>query len=109
MHADHALFLGALETKHHVTVTFFDAKEARERTVTCAPLDFGPLRGAHDPAPRYQLWDVGAKRPPFNVTILPADVRAIQALETTFDPAEIIRWKFKPNAWSHARDWGTFS
>ncbi len=109
MHADHALFLGALETKHLVTVTFFHAKEGRERTATCAPLDFGPLRGAQDRRPRYQLWDVGAKRPPFNVTTLPEDLRAITVLETTFDPAEIIRWDFKPNAWSHPRDWGAFS
>lgn len=108
MHADHALFLGALETKHHVTVIFLD-KDGREQTATCAPLDFGPLRGAHDTTPRYQLWDVAAKRPPFNVTILPDDVRAIAALESTFEPADIIRWKFKPNGWSHPRDWGAFS
>ncbi|HQY65458.1 MAG: hypothetical protein IPF92_22430 [Myxococcales bacterium] len=109
MHADHATFLAALETKHHVTVTFFHAKAGGERVVTCAPLDFGPLRGAHDARPRYQLWDVGAKRPPFNVTILPGDLRSIAQLETTFDPAAIIRWDFKPNAWSHPRDWGQFS
>lgn len=109
MHADHATFLAALETKHHVTVTFFHTKEGRERVVTCAPLDFGPLRGAHDTQPRYQLWRVDAKRPPFNVTILPSELRSVVALDTTFDPADIVRWAFKPNAWSHARDWGAFS
>jgi hypothetical protein len=109
MHADHAIFLEALESKHHVTVSFFHVKDQRERTLTCAPLDFGPLRGAHDQKPRYQLWDVGAKRPPYNVTILPEDVRSIARLETTFDPADIIKWAFKPHAWSIERNWGPFS
>lgn len=43
MHVDHAAFLEALAEKRQVTVTFFHAKEKRERTLTCAPLDFGPL------------------------------------------------------------------
>ena len=109
MHADHAIFLTALESKHQVTITFFHAKEAREATLTCAPLDFGPLRGAQDGKARYQLWDMGAKRPPYNVTVLPEDVRSIVALETAFDPAAIITWAFKPKAWAHPRNWGAFS
>ena len=106
MHADHAVFLAALESKRKVTITFFHAKDERERTLTCAPLDFGPLRGSRDQRSRYQLWDLGAKRPPLNVTVLPDDVRSIVALEATFYPAEIIKWAFKPKAWAIARDWG---
>lgn len=109
MHADHANFLEALEHKRHVTVTFFHVKEQRERTLTCAPLDFGPLRGSHDQKGRYQLWDVNAKRPPFNVSFMPDDLRTITVLDTTFEPAEIIKWAFKPNAWNVARNWGEFS
>lgn len=109
MHVDHAAFLEALAEKRQVTVTFFHAKEKRERTLTCAPLDFGPLRGARDQTAQYQLWDLGAKRAPYNVTILPDDVRSITPLDATFEPADIIKWAFKPNAWAVARDWGRFS
>ena len=109
MHADHAVFLDALERKRQVTITFFDRKRDAERTLTCAPLDFGPLRGAKDGRDRYQLWDMAAKRPPYNVTVLSDDVRSIVVLEATFDPASIITWAFKPNAWSVARRWGDFS
>jgi hypothetical protein len=109
MHADHAVFLEALLARRQVTLTFFHVKDGVERTLTCAPLDFGPLRGAHDKAPRYQLWDLGAKRPPFNVTALPEDVRSIALAEGTFAPEEIIKWAFKPNAWAVERDWGAFS
>jgi hypothetical protein len=109
MHADHAIFLDAIERKHQVTITFFDRKRDREQTLTCAPLDFGPLRGESGGKPRYQLWDMGAKRPPHNVTVLAEDMRAIVALEATFDPGGIITWAFKPHAWNVARNWGDFS
>jgi hypothetical protein len=109
MHADHATFVSALEQKRLVKLTFHNTKTGRDQVLTCAPLDFGPLRGALDASPRYQLWNAQAKRPPFNVTALPNDVQHIEMLETTFEPETIITWKFKPNAWSHARDWGNFS
>jgi hypothetical protein len=109
MHADHATFLAALEGKKKLTVTFFHAKEKVEKTLTCAPLDFGPLRGSKDQKDRYQLWDTAAKRPPYNVTILPEDVRSMVALDEAFDPGTIITWAFKPNAWTIPRNWGDFS
>jgi hypothetical protein len=109
MHAEHAAFLQAIQDKRLVTVTFFHVKDDAERTLTCAPLDFGPLRGSKDQRPRYQLWDVEAKRPPFNVTMLPEDLRTLVVSDTPFDPKDIIRWAFKPNAWSTPRDWGPFS
>jgi hypothetical protein len=109
MHAYHSVFISALEGMRQVTFTFLNAKEGKEQTLLCAPLDFGPLRGALDKSPRYQLWDLKAKRPPFNVTALVEDVRSIVALDASFEPEAIIKWAFKPNAWSHARDWGAFS
>ena len=54
-------------------------------------------------------WDLEAKRPPYNVTVLPDDLKSLTVLDEPFDPASIIRWAFKPNAWSVARDWGEFS
>jgi hypothetical protein len=109
MHAEHALFLDAIASKRQVTITFFHVKDQRERTLTCAPLDYGPLRGAQDPRPHYQLWDLGARRPPYNVVVHADDISGLVAADVVFDPAEIIKWAFKPKAWSIARDWGDFS
>ena len=74
MHADHQVFLDAIAAKRTLSVRFFDRKKNKERVVTCAPLDFGPLRGELEPVDRYQLWDLEGKRKPLNLPILPADV-----------------------------------
>jgi hypothetical protein len=109
MHADHEVFLQAIAGKRQVTVTFFHVKDQCERTLTCAPLDFGPLRGAKEAREHYQLWDLGARRPPYNVTIAPEDIRTLTVLDATFEPEEFIKWAFKRNAWAIVRDWGAFS
>ena len=109
MHADHQVFLDALAAKRQLSVLFFSQKTKRELTCTCAPLDYGPLRGAVDGADRYQLWDLEGKRKPFNLALLPSDVLTMTAREETFDPAAIITWAFKPNAWRVPRDWAEFS
>lgn len=109
MHDDHQLFLEAIVAKRRLSVRFFDPKQKRELVRTCAPLDFGPLRGAKDGFERYQLWDLEAKRPPFNLALLGANVLGMTLLEEGFDPADIITWAFKPGAWHTPRDWGAFS
>ena len=109
MHAQHQVFLDALAAKKRLSVRFFDQKDKREKTLTCAPLDFGPLRGASEPTPRYQLWNLEGKKKPLNVTLLEADILSMTPLEETFDPAAIISWAFKPNAWHVTRDWGELS
>lgn len=109
MHPDHAVFLEALAAKRRLSVRFFDRKEGRERVRTCAPLDFGPLRGAAEPVPHYQLWDLEGRRKPLNVVVAPEDLRGMTLLDDTFDPAAIITWKFKPNAWAVPRDWAEYS
>ena len=108
MHADHPIFLTALFAKKRLLVEFTD-KRGRVVTRTCAPLDYGPLRGAIDPVDRYQLWDLEGRRKPLNITLLDSDVRSFRALDETFDPADIITWAFKPNAWKLPRDWAEFS
>lgn len=108
MHADHQVFLDALLAKKRLSVQFRD-KTGRTVTRTCAPLDYGPLRGATDQADRYQLWDLEGKRKPLNITLHDADVVSFTALDETFDPAAIITWAFKPNAWRLPRDWAEWS
>ena len=109
MHADHQIFLDAIVAKRRLAVRFFSKKEGRELIRTCAPLDFGPLRGALDAEPRYQLWDLEGKRKPLNLPILAADLVSMTMLDDTFEPADIITWSFKPNCWASPRDWAEFS
>ena len=109
MHADHQLFLDALAARRRLSVRFISKKEGRERTCICAPLDYGPLRGAAEPTPHYQLWNLEGKRKPLNIAITAEELLAMTMLPDTFEPAEIITWKFKPNAWSVPRDWAEFS
>ena len=109
MHASHQVFLDAIAGKRRLSVRFSSKKEGRERTCVCAPLDFGPLRGAIDPADHYQLWDLEGKRKPYNLALREDDIVSMTLLEETFEPAEIIKWAFKPGAWRIPRDWAEFS
>lgn len=109
MHAAHQEFLDAIAAKRKLTIRFFDKKEKKEKTRLCAPLDFGPLRGAKEPVDHYQLWDLEGKKKPLNIAVLPDDILELKVLDDTFDPAAIITWTFKPNAWHITRDWGEFS
>jgi hypothetical protein len=111
MHENHPLFLEALATRHRLSVRFFEmtGKARREVVRVCAPLDFGPLRGAVSRADVYQLWDLEAKRKPFNVVIAEADIVSMTPLDATFEPSKIITWAFKPHAWHVPRDWAEFS
>jgi hypothetical protein len=109
MHASHTLFLDAIAAKRRLSVRFFSRKEKRELVRVCAPLDFGPLRGALENVDHYQLWDLEGKKKPHNLALLEADILEMIPLEETFEPAEIITWVFKPNAWRVPRDWAEFS
>lgn len=108
MHSDHQVFVDALVAKKRLSVHFRD-KEGRMVTRICAPLDFGPLRGATEQDDRYQLWNLEGRRKPLNIALREVDVESFTALEETFDPASIITWAFKPNAWKLPRDWAEFS
>ena len=108
MHAAHQVFLDALFAKKRLSVEFRD-KTGRVVTRICAPLDYGPLRGATDQSDRYQLWDLEGKRKPLNITLYDADVVAFTPLDEAFDPAAIITWSFKPHSWKVPRDWAEYS
>ena len=112
MHADHQLFLDAIASKRRLSVRFTPKKgpnAGREMVRVCASLDFGPLRGSSDTEPRYQFWDLEGKRKPLNIPLLAEEILEMKLLEETFDPAAIITWAFKPNAWQIPRDWAEFS
>jgi hypothetical protein len=109
MHASHALFLDAIAQKRRLSVRFFSRKEKRERMRICAPLDYGPLRGALEAVDHYQLWDLEGKKKPHNLALLEAEILEMTPLDETFEPRDIITWAFKPGAWRVTRDWGEFS
>ncbi len=109
MHADHQVFLDALAAQRRLSVRFFSKKQGKELTRICAPLDYGPLRGAAERTDHYQLWDLEGQRKPLNIAVAPTDVVSMTMLEETFAPADIITWAFKPNAWHVPRAWGEFS
>jgi hypothetical protein len=109
MHASHTTFLDAIAAKRRLSVRFFSRKEGRELVRVCAPLDFGPLRGALAAVDHYQLWDLEGKRKPHNLALLEADIVSMTPLEETFEPRAIITWAFKPGAWRVPRDWAEFS
>jgi hypothetical protein len=112
MHASHPVFLEAIATRRRLSVRYLHAgegKEQRELVRECAPLDYGPLRGAVQRGDVYQLWDLEAKRKPFNLVLAEADIVSMTLLDGTFEPSAIITWAFKPKAWHVARDWGEFS
>jgi hypothetical protein len=109
MHASHSLFLDAIAAKRRLSVRFLHRKEGRELVRVCAPLDFGPLRGALQPVDHYQLWDLEGKKKPHNLALVEADILEMKLLDETFEPADIITWAFKPGAWVVPRDWAEFS
>lgn len=109
MHAEHQLFLDALRDKRCVTVSYYSKKEGRNVVRKCAPLDYGPLRGAAEQEDHYQLWNLEGKKKPLNVVLRASEITAMTATNEPFDPAAIITWNFKPNAWHIARDWQDFS
>src|SRR4051812_9462046 len=109
MHADHQVILDAIAAKRRLSVRYFDKKEAKEKERVVAPMDYGPLRGAAEPIPHYQFWDLEGRRKPLNIAVAEEDLHEVKLLEETFEPAEIITWNFKPNAWLVPRDWAEFS
>ena len=109
MHASHQVFLDAIAAKRRLSVRFFHRKEGRELVRVCAPLDYGPLRGAVVPVDVYQLWDLEGKRKPHNLALAEGELLAMTPLDETFEPRDIITWAFKPRAWHIPRDWAEFS
>lgn len=109
MHAEHQLFLDALLAKRCITVSYYSRKEGKNVVRKCAPLDYGPLRGAIEPEAHYQLWNLEGKKKPLNVALRASEIFTMTATDERFDPATIITWNFKPNAWSIERDWEEFS
>lgn len=107
MHRDHAAFISALENREKVELTFFSKEDGHTLARTCAPMDYGPSRRAHDKSDRYHFWDYDSDEVRHTLSLLPDPIVSIVSTNQRFDPAEFVTWS--PITWFHPRDWGAYS
>lgn len=99
-------FIAAIHSKNKVRLKFFSKEDQAILVRTCAPMDFGASRRAADKSDRFHFWDYDSDKEKHTLSLLPNQVKSIETLEETFNPAEFVTWQ--PN-WIVARDWGAFS
>ena len=103
MHQDHAVFVAGIQARTKLRLTFYSKEDKTRVTRTCAPMDFGASAKAEDKLRRYQFWDFEGKHP---LSLVPSQVRQIEALLETFEPSEFVTWRPR---WVMKRDWGKLS
>lgn len=105
------LFIQAIHSRKKIKLTFFSKEDNKVITCVCAPMDFGQSKVFNDNIDRFHVWnyspDLGKEQHP--IPLNPSQVKKIEVLEETFDPAEFIKWDFVPSSWHVRRDWGRFS
>jgi hypothetical protein len=99
-------FIGAIQTKSKIRLTFYSKEDGHALTRTCAPMDYGPSRRAHNKSDRYHSWDYDSDTERHTLSLLPDQVINIEVLPEHFDPAEFVTWQ--PD-WLVQRDWGVYS
>lgn len=103
----HATFVAAIHSKQKVRVTFYSKEDQALLVRTCAPMDYGPSRRAiADKGDRFHFWDYDSDERKHTLSLLPDQVKSIEVLAQSFDPAEFVTWETN---WLVARDWGQFS
>lgn len=102
-------FIQAIRNKNKVRLTFYSKEDGAELERTCAPMDYGPSRRAHDKSDRYHLWDYDSDRQWHTLSLLPEQIVDLEILDELFDPAEFITWDVEKSPWYIKRDWGVYS
>lgn len=102
-------FIAAICAKKKVLLTFHSKEDQGTLVRTCAPMDYGPKRKAHDQSDRFHLWDYDSDKKMHTLGLLPSQVIKMEVLDKTFDPAEFITWDVKTSPWHVPRDWGQYS
>jgi hypothetical protein len=100
------VFIQAIHKKQKVRVTFFSKEDSGTVVRKCAPMDYGPSRRANDKSDRFHMWDYESDTGTHTLSLKPEQVKAVDILDETFDPAEFVTWR---TAWFVERDWGAFS
>lgn len=102
-----AKFIGAIHSYSKVRLTFYSKQDQGLLVRTCAPMDYGPSRRAiADKGDRFHFWDYESDTRNHTLSLLPSQIKSIEVLGETFDPADFVTWS--PN-WFIARNWGTYS
>jgi hypothetical protein len=104
-------FIQSIHAMKKNKISFFSNEDGRIIERTCAPMDFGPSKRFKDGIDRFHVWDYfpdGGKAP-HPIPIKQNDLKTVTALAATFNPSDFIKWKFVPNSWHVARNWGQFS
>lgn len=104
-----AEFIKAIHSKNKVRLTFFSKEDGATLVRTCAPMDFGPSRRAHDKSDRFHLWDYDSDTKSHSLSLLPGQVVSIEVLPATFEPSEFVTWSTATSPWFVPRNWGAHS
>ena len=99
-------FIQAIHNKKKVLLSFFSKEDGSILQRTCAPMDYGPSRRAHNKDDRYHFWDYDSDTKTHTLSLLSNQVKNIEVLQESFDPAEFVTWT--PD-WIVPRDWGEYS
>lgn len=99
-------FISAIHARRKLYVHFFSKEDGHVLQRTCAPMDYAPSRRTNDRRNRFHFWDYTSDTGSHVLSLLPEQVRSIEALPETFDPAEFVTWS--PN-WTTPRNWGRYS
>jgi len=102
-------FIKAIQEKKMIRLTFFSKADGSSLIRKCAPMDFAPSRRAADKTPRYHFWDFESDTKNHTLSLLPNQIKFMENLNETFDPAEFITWNTTTSPWSVPRDWGQYS
>lgn len=102
-------FINAIHSKNKVKLTFYSKEDNTVLERTCAPMDYGPSRKAHDKSDRYHLWDYDSDQKWHTLSLLPEQIIGVEVLSETFDPAEFVTWDLEKSPWFIERDWGNYS
>jgi len=103
------IFVKAIHEKAKVRVTFFSKEDSGHLVRTCAPMDYGPSRRAKNKDDRFHVWDYDSDSGSHVLSLPVEQIKNIEILDETFNPAEFVTWPKNRIKWFIARDWGDFS
>ena len=99
-------FIGAIHAKRKIRVTFYSKEDAGTIERTCATMDYGPSRRAHEKNDRFHFWDYDSDTERHVLSLSPEQVTDMRVLDEDFEPSEFVTWRTQ---WFIPRDWGTYS
>lgn len=85
-------FMAAIHSTKKLLVSFHSKEDGGVLQRTCAPMDYGPSRRAHDQSDRFHFWDFDSDTAPHVLSLRPEQVLRLETLVENFDPAEFVNW-----------------